>query len=1015
MRILQRLFAALIVAALLPLGATAQQRGIVTGRVTDAATGSPLVGATVTVAGTALGNLTDQQGQYRIANVPAGPREITASVLGYGQQRQTVSVSAGGTVTANFGLDQTALEIGGVVVTASGQEQRTRELGNTVSTIDVEDVELAAVTSMSDLIQGRSAGTVVLQSSGVTGTGSRIRIRGSNSMSLDNNPLIIIDGVRVYDAEERLGFGVGGQTPSSIDDLNPEDIQSIEILKGPAAAALYGTAAANGVIQITTRRGRAGTADVRAWTEYGMIERAVTFPENVLNIGTLVGSEAATGRCDIIRQALANENATDAVTCTGVTTENRFNPLEASTSPLEDGNRQVAGASVSGGGETATFYVSGEYEDETGILPQNGLRRMRVQANASGNVGENLDIGANMSFLESDLQIPQSDNALFGIFPMGLYGLPTESNIETNDGFLADPQFAFDWMTFQDLSRFTGSVHSEFRPINWLALNGLIGLDRYAREEVNRLPRNTVYGAFGPPFENGFIQNFDYDIYNLTANGSATAVFNLSDDLVSTTTVGTQYLRETLHRVYAFGSVLTPGVEESLAGATAFHDAFEDNTLNATVSGYAQQQFGWRDRFFLNTALRGDQNTAFGRNLGWVWYPSVSASWVIIDEPFFPRIDALTHLRLRAAWGQSGLRPGPTDALQSFGPVIQPVAATGEAAPGIVFDEIGNPDLRPEVSTEWEAGFESGFLDDRLGLDFTYFHKTSEDALVSRRLAPSLGASTSRFENLGQVRNSGIEVLLNAQAIRTPDVQLDFTFSGSAINNELVELGQDAEGEELPDIIFGLGSTTQRHKEGFPLGSWFQAPITEYADANGDGLLSPGEVTVDSDTAVFLGNPFPDRELSISSNFSFRDWFRVSALLDYKGGHEILNFTHQNRCELPNAVCEDMYDPNTPLEVQAANVGWNVYGTRAGYVEDADFMKLREIAFTFSIPQSFIDRIGGVSAMNLTLAGRNLATWTDYSGFDPEVSYAGQSNFNAGDAGTLPPNTTYMIRIDANF
>jgi len=418
---------------------------------------------------------------------------------------------------------------------------------------------------------------------------------------------------------------------------------------------------------------------------------------------------------------------------------------------------------------------------------------------------------------------------------------------------------------------------------------------------------------------------------------------------------------------------------------------------------------------FLSGALRGDQNSAFGRNLGWVWYPSFSASWVIAEEPFFPQSSALSNLRLRAAWGQSGLRPGPTDALQSFGPVIQPVAATGEASPGIVFDEIGNPDLRPEVVTEWELGFESGFLNDRLGLEFTYFNKTSRDALVSRPLAPSLGASTSRFENLGKVKNSGVEVLLNAQALRTSDLALDFTLSGSTIKNELIELGQDAEGEDLPDIVFGLLGDTQRHREGFPLGAWFHLPITGFSDENGDGLLSPAEVAVDPDTVVFLGNPFPDRELSISSTLSFRDWFRVSALLDYKGGHEIMNFTHMSRCELPNAVCSDMYDLSTPLDVQAANIAWNVYVSMAGYVEAADFVKLREVAITFSLPQSLVQRVGAVSGLNVTLAGRNLATWTDYSGFDPEVSFAGQANFNSGDAGTLPPNKVFTIRVDANF
>lgn len=1014
---LRRLFAMFLAIAALPAGLLAQERGTIAGRVTDQATGQPMAGVQVTVQATGQRVVTDAQGQYRITGVPAGRHPVSAALIGREGATQQVTVTAGGTATANFALAPSAIGLEGLVVTATGREQRQREIGSSVSTINTEQVNLAPVTDFSQLVQGRTAGTVVLQNSGTTGTGSRIRIRGNNSISLSNAPLLIIDGVRVESESGSLGtFGLGGQGVSRFNDLNPEDIESVEILKGPAASALYGTAAANGVIQVTTKRGRAGAPQFRVWTEYGRIEETTDFPDNVFSVGTLFQRDprsgqvvsAGTGRCDLSRLAVGNNPGRGEVGCTGITETFRFNPLENSASrPFQDGNRRTVGGSVSGGGEEATFYVSGEVTDEDGVLPQNTLRRYNIQTNLTGNFGPKLNISGKVGFTESDLELPLGDNALFGLVPLAIFGSPTPQAVEATGGFEADPKFFYDWQNFQALSRFTGSARADYRPIPWLSLNGTVGLDRLSREDVNRLPRETAYRVFGGVYTNGFIQNFDFDIYNLTTNGSGTAIFNLSPDLISTTSLGTQFIRESNHRVYAFGANLTPGVETSLAGATADFDAGESNVLNATLSGYAQQQFAWRDRVFLNAAVRGDQNTAFGSDIGWTWYPALSGSWVISEEPFFPQTNFLTNFRLRAAYGQSGLRPGPTDALQSFSGAVGVFANRDQ--PAIIINEIGNPDLRPERVTELEAGFESGFFDDRLGLEVTYFNKRSTDALVSRPLPPSAGASASRFENIGEVRNSGLELLLSGQAVRRRNFEWNFNLTGSFIQNELLDLGLDAQGNPIPPIVLG----SQRHAEGFPLGSYFQYPILSADDKDGNGLLSPSEVVI-GDSVQFMGNPFPSREFSFNSDVTLFNWLRVSALFDYKGGHEILNFTRAWRC-VDKSNCEAAFDTNTSLEEQAAFLGRrSARRTYAGFVEPADFLKFRELAFTLSVPQSLANRFGS-NGLSVTLAGRNLATWTDYTGFDPEVNYAGQANFTTGDFATLPPNRLLTIRLDANF
>ena len=984
-----RLLSVLAAFALFASPLAAQSGGVISGRVT-ANGGQPLVGASITIGGTALRTVTGQGGEFRVTNVPAGTHDVTATILGYAPRTQRVSVAAGQTATASFALESSALEIGGLVVTATGREQRRREIGSSVSAINTAEVELAPVTNMSDLIQGRAAGVTVLQSSGTSGTGSRIRIRGNNSISLSNAPLLIIDGVRVESSEASLGFGVGGQQPSRINDLNPEDIENIEILKGPAASALYGTAAANGVIQVTTKRGRAGTPQVRVWSEYGQIERSTRFPDNV----TVLGSDGF--QCPLVYQSSGF--------CKASTEVYRFNPLEnATTTPFEDGNRRVVGTSLSGGGESATFYVSGEFQEENGVYQKNdGLERINLQANLTGAVGSELNLQASMGFTESDLALPLGDNALFGIVPMGTFGDADPTSVETLQGYESDPRYFSDWITGQDQSRFTGSLRADYRPIPWLTFNGTAGVDRSAREEVNRLPRGTIYSGFGSVYTFGFIQNYGYDITNFTSNGSGTALFSLTEDLVSTTSIGTQFLREDFHRVYAFGAGLVPGADASLAGATSDFSAGEENIINATLSAYGQQQFAWRDRVFVNAAVRGDQNSAFGSDIGWIWYPSLSGSWVVSEEPFFPSTNFLSNLRLRAAWGQSGLRPSTNDPLFFFNPQVVTIGTLD--VPSFAISEVGNRNLRPERSTEVEFGFESGFLDNRAGLQMTYFRKQSEGSLVNVPLSPSVGSSANRFENLGEVRNSGLEVMLNAQPVRGANFEMDLSLSGSFIQNELVDLGQNVAGD-IPPIVLGA----QQHREGYPLGGWWQRPIESTTDKNGDGLLAFGEVTV-GDSVQFFGTPFPKRELSLNGNVRWGA-VRISTLFDHKGGHRLLNYTRAYR-EVFELNDERSYQAT--MEEQAAQIALAQRNTFAGYIEDADFVKWRELSFTVGVPRTLTERFGA-RGLSLTLAGRNLKTWTDYSGLDPEVNWAGQANFTSGDFATLPPNRYYTIRVDANF
>jgi len=991
----------------LPVTAAAQERGTITGTVLEQGTQRPLSGAQVMVAGTNLGTLTNQQGRYIITNVPPGPREVRVTLIGFASGTQAVAVRAGEAVTADFVLAQTAVAIEGVVVTATGEVQRRREIGNTVGNINVaEDLELATINKMSDVLQGRVPGVTVMQSGGTTGSGSRIRIRGSNSVSLSNEPLLIIDGIRVSNAAESSSIGVGGQSPSRLEDINPDDIESIEILKGPAAAAAYGTAAANGVIQITTRRGRAGPARWNFYTEQGAVQERNDWPGNYRQRGTSATTgafgncfvfQAGAGSCTPVADSLLVWNPLRDRSRGGVGVSD---PELGQASPFRDGHRQKYGVNVAGGGDVATYFVSAEFEDEQGIYDPNQLRRVFLRANMSAQPTSTLDLAISSGYVSSQLGFPQNDNNSLGFASAGLLGT-FRDNPDTRGYFGGrPPSQLFFQEVGQDIERYTGSLTANYRPFDFLSLAAQAGLDFVNRHDDQFVPPNRIFSGSLPE---GFRASNRAQFGTYTANVSATTNFALTGAITSTSTVGAQYNRETFQRTDASGWQLLEGTR-NLQGANARFSVSEFWTDNILIGGLFSQQLGINDRVFVTGAVRGDDNSAFGQDFGFVWYPSASVSWVIGEEPWFPRTEIVNSLRLRAAAGQSGLRPGFRDALTFFSPVA--VTVEGRDTPGFTVGGTGNPDLKPERATEYELGIDASFLQERLGVEFTVFDKRSRDALVARRLAPSLGLAQQQFVNIGEVTNRGVEALVNAQILNLPEVRLDLTVTGSTSRNRLTTLG-----EGVDPIIFGLGGNSQRHQPGFPLGGYWAEPMT-FEDRNGDGLISVAEITI-AEEQVFRGTPFPTRQISVNPTATLFNIVRVSALFDHQGGHKLFNSTEEFRCGLTQ-TCRGINDPNAPLHEQARAVAAFEFENIDGFLEDADFVKLRELAVTFMAPTQIAQR-WGFRDLSLTLSGRNLATWTDYTGLDPEVNFAGQANFSTADFLTQPPVRFFTARVNVGL
>ena len=1045
------LIALLIGLALAPAAALAQATGTITGRVTDRATGQPLSGVQVFVTGTQRGALSGQNGQYRVTGVPTGAHTVRASIVGYGQSAQQVSIAAGQTVTVNFTLASSAVELEGVVVNAvTGQAQRRAEVGTNVAQVNVAEIQKGPITQASDVLQGRIAGVTMQGASGQAGSGQRIRIRGANSLSLSNDPLIYIDGALA--SNSRGGISLGGQDYSRLNDINPEDIQNIEILKGPAATGVYGTAAANGVVLITTRRGRAGAPQWRAYVEGGRTEDVNDYPLNYIALQAFDRNQPVYNQGYVNTRQLWGANAPYS-TCpnylaalpagtTGACTQDvrlSFDQFrDARTTPFETGETTRVGLSVSGGSENLTYYISGDRQTEFGVIRPNDLERISLRSNLRANVGERATVGINASYVTSNLNRISSDNSVFSPLINAFLG-PAQyvegMETDTLGSPGARPASYFQYNTRdqktvtadQSIDRFMLSTTANFQALSWLTLNGNAGLDFFSRydrqtQNPNQLPLSASYLL-------GFRDSYRADNYIWTANASAASRFHLTSSIASTTTLGLSWYQNLFEQINCYGAGIPAGTR-SCGATTSLFAVNESYTDQRTLGIYLSQELAFGDRLFLAGSIRADNNS--GLTSGLIYYPSASVSWVVSNEPFFPQTNLLSQLRLRAAAGQSGLRPGYGQSETLYGSTA--VQLTAAELPALVLTNTGNRELVPERTAEYEAGADLGFFDDRLGALFTYYNRRSEDALVARNLPPSGGLSGSVFENLGRVRNSGTELELTARVLDRRNLSFNARLNLTSLSNKLEKLG-----EGIAPITFNRGA--QAHREGFPLGAFFALPI-KYNDADKNGLLSRAEVSVDSskflvvpstreisgvtrDTLAlaYVGPSLPTNTQGLSLDLTLFRNFTVSTLFERRGGAKQLNYTEYFRCRTQGQTaalfsqCSALGNPDATLKEQAAYIGAQFIGaTPYGYIEDSDFIKWRELAIRVGVPDALANRFPGLRGAALSFAGRNLKTWTDYTGLDPEITEGGGgANFSQNEFNTQPPVRVYVLRLDFNF
>ena len=965
--------------AVLPSRAAAQgaQSGTIVGRITDTRTGDAIQSATVQVEATRLGGTTGVDGRFRIANVPAGARTIVVLRLGYASVRRSVTVTAGQEASVEIALQASAVSLDQVVVTGTAGEAEKKSIGNAVATIDAStEVEKSAAPDLANLLRSRAPGVDIQPVAGRIGAGPSIQIRGPSSIGLGNSPLVYIDGVRVNSAS---GLGPssaangslgtqGAAVGSRLNDINPDDIESIEIVKGPAATTIYGTEASNGVIQIITKKG-AGSNQLHVQVQDG----ALWFRDAANRVGTNYAKDAS-GK-------IIEWNGIQAAIDSG-------RPL------YHTGLERHYDFSVSGGRDQARYYASAGYLNDYGIEPNNSQRAMNAHLNLSTLIGTNTDVSTSLNFVDMSSHLG-TDNGVSVLFA-SMFGHPLVN--PPTGGYYpyppAVPQTLYD--NAIGTNRFTGSSTVNNQLTTWFTQRAIVGIDYAAndRRAIERFAPPSLAPFLGTAATGRIGQTIDRTTI-ITADYSGTAKVDLTRALTSATSVGGQF-NNTESNSSFLGGLGFPGPDAEVVSATATAStATQTASLNTNVGGYGQEQLSWRDRLFVVAGLRVDNNSAFGENFKWVTYPKASLSWVISDEPFWRWGNSINTLRLRAAYGASGRQPSTFSALQTFIPVQGPGGTNAVTA-----GSLGNPDLEPERSVETELGFESNLFN-RLGLNFTYYKKNTSNEIVSQAIAPSAGFSGSRLINLGKVENNGIELDGTFQAISRRSFSWSVNGNLTTINN-LVK-------SNIPVTVSNYGTY---NIVGYPLNGWWARRVVS-ADrdpATGQAINikcdSAGKATACNVAAFsYLGTSTPKLTGAVGNTFTIGRSLRLYGLVDFKRNYRALNQNELIRCGglVGKPLCRANYYPQeydlTYLGETVGNI--TSLGNIDQYIQDASFVKLREVSATYTLPSRFI---GIASPTSLTVAGRELHTWTKYRGLDPEISGFEQA--------TTPPLQRFIVTLN---
>lgn len=931
----------------------AQQAGTVTGQVTNATSGRELSGVQISIQGSGLGTLTGNNGRFLIPNVPAGPVTVRADMIGFGVQEVQVTVVVGETALADFTLTERAISLDEIVVTGSGAETARRKLGNSISTVNAVDVVRSApITSVDQLIQGRSAGVAMNLASGTVGLGGMIRIRGMTSVSLSGDPVVYIDGIRVDASHDQSGVWFGGMDISRLQDISPSEVDRIEIVKGSAASTLYGTQGANGVIQVFTKRGRSGAPQWNFEVEQGF-ERTPTdtFP----------------GRMNKYFQGPDGFQARD--------------PTEL----VENGYHHRYAASVSGGGQAVRYFISGSYKGQEASLKgdANWNKVITGRINLTTVLSPTVTVTATTGIVHNRLRVPDDNNALHGLYSQFASGLPYTASAERPYGERFGSVAANSTLeNFQRVLRTTSGIEVTHQPTNNFSHTFRSGVDWYADEFTKFFP--FAYEGSGNKLGNK--RNHTRSFRDVTTEYRATLSNSLGETLTSELTAGFQGNFENTIRVDARGTDFpAPGVKS--VDATSVTQGSERRIEEINAGVFVQETLGLWDKVFLTAGMRLDGNSAFGNEFDTQLYPKASVAYNISQEGFWPT-GLLPTMKLRMAYGESGLAPAQFAADRTWAPV----SAQG-GQPAVTPGNIGNPELGPERSQEIEVGMDAGLLDDRVGLEFTAYFQKTRDALLFKPFPSSQGFTADQLTNIGEIENRGIEIGLNALLYGSESFELSSNVQFATSTNEVTDMGGVAD-------ISGFG---YRISEGYPVhGAW------GYELVGWDATTRRHNRT---DEQLFQGQTDPKWFGSYSMRLRWGN-FTLDGMSEFRGGMVKNNFSRywSNRVRTGDEYLSLVQRPNgepTPASDSLYN-----YTTTLGYTgfyEPADFFTVRELSVGYDLPDELLGQFG-LTRSSLRFSARNLWMWSKFSGIHPETNWDGAANLRqAQDFDTLPPPRIFLL------
>lgn len=1031
MRRLYLFAAVLIVTTGVPAAASAQEPGSIRGQVIDGETGAPVVGAQVSVTGTEFGTLTNQQGRFLLVGVPGGTQTVSVTFLGYGEATREVVV--GESTAVDFELARDILRLDELVVVGYGT-QRRRNVTGAISSLNPESVvEQASIATVDNLLQGRTPGVHVVQNSGNPGAAISVRIRGASSISAGNQPLYVIDGVPLTQGSfSEINDMFGGQDIDALADLDPNQIESIEVLKDASAAAIFGSRASNGVVLITTKRGvPARRPRITFNAYYGTQSNWKTI--DLLNTDQYF---------DVYNEAFGGP--VFGYTDDGVDNEFEIEP-GTNTNWLEEVFRPAPiwslSGSVSGGSDRVRYYVSGSAYDQGGIVRSFGYKRLSGRINLDYTATDRLTLGTSVALTRGLTSRARSDNTIVGPFANSIANPPWQTIYDEEGGYAStlypNPVgLSIENEAEERSIHLFGNSFASYQLLDGVDVRASVGVDHYNL-------RSRAYDSPLLPFSNatrGEATVADAYVTKLVYEGTANWLRDLGAGHTLSGVVGGSYEHSVEESNEVSGQQFPNAYFRQLVSAATITDGDSELTDWSLVSYFSRLSYTYNDRYTATFNIRADGSSRFGADNRYGIFPSASLLWRAGQEEFMADQGVFSDLALRVSYGRTGNQAGighfASRGLYTGGTNYQDL-------PGVAPEQLANPELRWEATDQFNIGTDLAVLDDRLSLSLDYYIKNTTDLLFERPVPRSTGFEVI-WSNVGSMENRGIELNARADLVRAAPEAFNWSINLnlSRNENEVTELFNDE------PFNFGFAS---RAGVGQPLGAFYgyvtdgifrsQEEVDEHAfqsdetapgdirfkDTNGlkNGELTgePDGLITDADRAI-IGSPWPELSGGLTNTFSYGG-VELSAFLQFSHGNDIYNAMREYTdayglgfLDNMSARALDRWSPDNPDGTEPRAVPDDPNGNASKesdrFIEDGSYLRLKNVMLGYTFPTSVAARFG-LSTLRIYVQGRNLLTFTDYSGFDPEVNTAGESTTRGTDFYTLPQARAITAGFNLGF